>query len=391
MKNEYYRVYAQIDFDAIEYNIEQMQKNLLPGTKMLAVIKSDGYGHGAIPVAKELETNDNIYGYAVANLEEAVSLRQHGIRKMILILGYSFPEQYETLVAYDISPSVYRLDMARALSEEGMRQKKQVNIHLKLDTGMRRIGLLPDEEGLKEAKEILSLPNLHSQGVFTHFAKSDETDKTAANQQIRLFEAFVKQLEEAGFAFDFKHCCNSAGIIDLQYANMDMVRAGIAFYGVYPSDEVNKQAVDLRPALSLKSTIVHIKTVPAGMEVSYGGTYTTTKETTIATIPVGYGDGYPRLLSGKGYVLIRGQKAPILGRVCMDQFMVDVTHIHGVAMRDTVTLIGKDGKEEITVDELGTLSGRFSYEFLCDLGKRIPRIYSKEGKLSEKKDCFEIQ
>lgn len=391
MKNEYYRVYAQIDLDSIEYNIEQMKQNLAPGTKMIAVIKSDGYGHGAIPVGKDLEDNDNIYGFAVANLEEAIALRQHGVTKMILILGYSFPEQYEQLVAYDISTCVYRLDMAKALSEEAVKQNKQVNIHLKIDTGMQRIGLYPSEESLEEAKEILSLPGLHPQGIFTHFAKSDEADKTSANNQIGMFTAFIKELEEAGFAFDIKHCSNSAGIIDLKNANMDMVRAGIALYGVYPSDEVNKEAVHLKPALSLKSTIVHLKKVPAGRPVSYGGTYETTKETLIATIPVGYGDGYPRLLSSKGYVLIRGCKAPILGRVCMDQFMVDVTHIPGVSMRDTVTLIGSDGEERITVDELGDLCGRFSYEFLCNLGKRIPRIYSKDGQLAEKKDCFEIE
>ncbi len=391
MKNEYYRVYAQIDLDSIEYNIEQMKQNLAPGTKMFAVIKSDGYGHGAIPVAKDLENNDNIDGFAVANLEEAISLRQHGIEKMILILGYTFPEQYEKLVTYEVSPAVYRLDMAKALSKEAVKQNKHVNIHLKVDTGMQRIGLYPSEESLEEAKQILSLPNLHAQGIFTHFSKSDEADKTSANNQITLFTGFIEKLEEAGFTFDMKHCSNSAGIIDLKNANMDMVRAGIALYGVYPSNEVNKEAVHLKPALSLKSTIVHLKKVPAGMPVSYGGTYETTKETMIATIPVGYGDGYPRLLSSKGYVLIRGQKAPILGRVCMDQFMVDVTHIQGVSMRDTVTLIGTDGGASIFVDELGDLCGRFSYEFLCDLGKRIPRIYSKDGQLAEKKDCFEIE
>lgn len=380
MKNEYYRVYAQIDLNAIEYNIEQMKQVLAPGTGMFLVVKTDAYGHGAVPIARLTQDDPQIVGYAVATLEEALSLRAHGIAKRILVLGYTFPEQYETLVKNEISATVFRLDMAQKLSKAAAKAGMDAHIHLAVDTAMNRIGLQVTEEGISEAKEILALPHLHHEGIFTHFAKADETDKEPAGRQLVLFQSFVNALADSGYTFDIHHCANSAGIIDLPQSHLDAVRAGISLYGVYPSDEVNKAAVPLRPVLSLKSTIVHIKTVEAGAQVSYGGTFTTTRSTVIATVPVGYGDGYARQLSNKGYVLIRGQRAPILGRVCMDQFMVDVTDIRDAAMRDPVTLIGTDGGEEITVDLLGDLSGRFSYEFLCDLGKRIPRIYMYNGR-----------
>ncbi len=389
MNNEYYRVYAQIDLDAIEYNIEHIAKRIGPDKGIFAVIKTDGYGHGAVPVAKLLEEKEQVCGYAVATLEEGLTLRKNGIRKQILILGYTFPEQYEALIQAELSPAVYRADMARSLSETAGKMGAEVSIHLKVDTGMRRIGLQPDDEGFTEAKEILAMPNLRHAGIFTHFAKADEEDKAPSQAQLALFLEFAARLEEAGYTFDMKHCANSAGIIDLPESYFDAVRAGISLYGVYPSQEVDKELVPLRPALSLKSTVVHVKTVPAGMTVSYGGTYQTTRPTVIATVPVGYGDGYPRLLSDRGYVLIRGQRAPIIGRVCMDQFMVDVTEIPGVSMRDAVTLIGEEKGQRITVDELGDLCGRFSYEFLCDLGKRIPRIYSRHGQWTEKRDYFE--
>ncbi len=391
MKNDYYRVYAQIDLDAIEYNIDQMQRNMEPDVKMFAVIKTDGYGHGAVPIARLLEDRKQILGYAVATLEEALILRRCGIKKKILILGYTFPEQYEQLVKADVSPVVFRYDMAKAMSDTAGRLNRKVKMHLKLDTGMRRIGLQPDEEGFLEAKKILSLPNLHAEGIFTHFAKADEKDKTSACEQLRIYRDFVDRLERAGFSFDIHHCANSAGIIDMKDAHMDAVRAGISLYGLYPSGQVNKRAVPLKPALSLKSRVVHVKTVPSGLAVSYGGTYVTDRTTVIATIPVGYGDGYPRMLSNKGYVLIRGKRAPIIGRVCMDQFMVDVTDIPGVSMGDPVTLIGTDGEASVSVDELGDLCGRFSYEFLCDLGKRIPRIYSRHGEWVAKRDSFQCE
>ncbi len=376
MNNENERVYAQIDLGAIHYNVEQMLKNLNPGTLMLAVIKTDGYGHGALPIARMLETCERIAGYAVATAEEAFQLREGGIKKKILVLGYTFPSSYERLIREEISLTVFRTDMARDLSEAAEKAGKDARIHLKLDTGMCRIGLQTDDEGFAEATEILRLPRLYREGIFTHFAKADEAEKGPALKQLDLYQAFVQRLAGAGFTFEYRHCANSAGIIDLPETQFDLVRAGISLYGVYPSQEVNKKAVPLRPALSLKSRVVHVKTVEAGRQVSYGGTFVTKRRTVIATVPVGYGDGYPRQLSNKGFVLIRGRRAPILGRVCMDQFMVDVTDIPGAALWDEVTLIGEDRGQTVTVDELGDLSGRFSYEFLCDLGKRIPRVYT---------------
>ena len=255
---------------------------------------------------------------------------------------------------------------------------------------MGRIGITPDEEGLEFVRFLMGHPELEVEGIFTHFAKSDEEDKTSANHQLALFQNFIDRIQtELGLTIPVKHCSNSAAILEMPQANMDMVRAGITTYGLYPSEEVRKDIVPLRAAMSLYSHIVYCKTIHAGQSVSYGGLFTAQKDTRVATIPVGYGDGYPRSLSGKGYVLIRGKKAPILGRVCMDQFMVDISEIPGVMEGDKVTLLGVDGTERITAEELGELSGRFNYEFVCDLGKRIPRVYRQHGEITEVKDYFE--
>ena len=257
-------------------------------------------------------------------------------------------------------------------------------------TGLAAFGITPDEEGLEFVRFLMGHPELEVEGIFTHFAKSDEEDKTSANHQLELFQNFIDRIQtELGLTIPVKHCANSAAILEMPQANMDMVRAGITTYGLYPSEEVSKDIVPLRAAMSLYSHIVYCKTIHAGQSVSYGGLFTAQKDTRVATIPVGYGDGYPRSLSGKGYVLIRGKKAPILGRVCMDQFMVDISEIPGVMEGDKVTLLGVDGTERITAEELGELSGRFNYEFVCDLGKRIPRVYRQHGEITEVRDYFE--
>ena len=389
MKENYQRVYAAIDLDAVCYNMEQMHGNLTAHTKMIGVIKTDGYGHGAVQIGRELEQMDYVFGYAVATAEEALILRHAGLGKPILILGYTFPYCYEELIRQDIRPAVFREDTVDELAACARRLGKSAKVHVKVDTGMTRVGIRPDESGLAFVDKVLHTEGIELEGMFTHFARADERDKTAVMKQLTQIRDFMNLAEkESGYRIPVKHCSNSAGLIEIREADMDVVRAGITLYGLWPSSEVSRDIVNLQPVLSLKSHIVYIKEVEAGVPVSYGGTYVTPKRMRIATIPVGYGDGYPRGLSGKGYVLIRGRRAPILGRVCMDQFMVSVEEIPEAAEGDEVTLIGMDGKEQITMEDLGELSGRFNYELACDLGKRIPRVYLKNGRITATKDYY---
>lgn len=390
MIEKYSRAYARVDLDAVLYNIEQMQAALKPDVKIIAVVKTDGYGHGAVPICKVLEDVDVVVGYAAATSEEGLILRRAGLKKPIYVLGYTFPYSYEAMIQDDIRVTVFREDMLIELAGAARKLGKQAKIHIKVDTGMNRIGIRPDTSGIMFVKKALSIQELYLEGIFTHFARADEKNKEFAYKQIDQFGQFARRIEsECGYTVPMKHCSNSAGIIELPQANMDAVRAGIILYGLWPSDEVRKDVVPLKPALSLKSRIVYIKDVEADVPVSYGGTFVTSKKTRIATIPVGYGDGYPRSLSGKGYVLIHGRKAPILGRVCMDQFMVCTDDIPEAVPGDEVTLIGTDGNECITMEHLGELSGRFNYELACDLGKRIPRVYLRKGEIISAKDYFE--
>lgn len=387
--DKYKRVYAQINLDCISYNMQQMKNNISSNTKMIAVIKADGYGHGALPIARLIQDYDYVWGFAVATADEALILRRHNIKKPILVLGYVFSEHFDEIIKNDIRCAVFSLETAQELSKAAVKADKNYSIHLKLDTGMGRIGFLPTDENIQIIKKIYKLPNISIEAVFTHFAKADEADKTSANMQLNKYVEFVQRLEQEGIEIPLKHCSNSAGIIDLNAANMDIVRAGISIYGLYPSKEVNKQNVKLKPALELKSHIVNIKEVPANTGISYGWTYITKEPRCVATIPVGYADGYPRSLSNKGYVLVNGKRAPIIGRICMDQFMIDITGIDGVKPYNMVTLVGQDNESCILVDELSELSGRFNYEFVCDLSKRVPRIYVKNNKIIETKDYFD--
>jgi alanine racemase len=371
------RVWAEVDLSAIAWNYQAMKEHMRPEAKMIAVVKTDAYGHGAVPVASMLEPLDYIWGFAVATAEESMSLRQAGICKPILILGYTFAEDYKQLVQEDIRPAVFTYAMAEEMSRAATKTGKELAIHLALDTGMSRIGFADNEESVAVIKKIQSLPYLRIEGMFTHFARADELVKDSARAQAERYIHFVKQLEEAGVSIPLKHCSNSAAILEMPEYNMDLVRPGITGYGIYPSDEVNRETVKLKPAMSLMSHIVYIKEVPAGTPVSYGGTYVTDRPTKIATIPVGYGDGYPRSLSNKGWVLIHGKKAPILGRVCMDQLMVDVTNIPEAKELDLVTVMGESEGVRLGAEELGALSGRFSYELICDINPRVPRVYKK--------------
>ena len=347
------RVYAGIDLDALRYNMESMHKNIKEGTKIAAVIKADAYGHGALTVAKTIEDLPYVWGFAVATADEAEMLIADGRKKPILILGISFPEHYELIVDKEIRPAICEYEAAKALSDIAVRKNKTCHIHIKIDTGMSRIGLQVTEDSADLIAGIAKLPNIEIEGIFTHFAQADEYDKTPTQKQITLFQKMIRMLEERNVKIPIHHCSNSAGIVEIPEANMDMVRAGITLYGMWPSEEVRK--------------------------ISYGGIYETPSEKRIATIPVGYADGYARGLSNKGYVLIHGKKAPICGRVCMDQFMVDVTEIPEAKEGDPVTLLGKDGSECITMEELGELSGRFNYEFACLITPRVPRICIQES------------
>lgn len=369
------RVTAEVSLEAIENNIRSMAGIISPGTKILAVIKADGYGHGALQVAVRLEQMDCVFGYATATAEEAFKLRNDGIRKPILVLGYTFPDNYEDMIRLDIRPAVFKKETARQLNEAAAAVGRTCRIHIKVDTGMSRIGVPCNEEGIETALEISRYDRLSVEGMFTHFARADEPDKTPAIKQLEKFNDFLRRCADRGLEPELKHCSNSAAILEMPEANMDLVRAGITMYGLWPSGEELTDSIRLEPAMSLKSSIVYIKTLEAGTEISYGGIYTTDKTTRVATVPVGYADGYPRSLSNKGYVLIKGKKAPILGRVCMDQLMVDVTDIPEAQEYDEVVLLGNSGGSTITAEELGSLSGRFNYEFVCAISDRVPRKY----------------
>lgn len=372
---EYRRICANISLKALEHNLDAIHGCIERDTKIIAVVKADGYGHGAVPLAEVMEQREDIWGYAVATPEEAEELYSNGIKKPILILGYTFPEYDEQIVKEGLRPAVFSLERAKQLSEEAVCQKKDCKIHIKLDTGMSRIGFQVTEQSADEIAQIAALPNIIIEGIFTHFSKADETDKTFTRKQADTYEQMLTWLKDRQIEIPIHHVSNSAGIVDLPEYNKDIVRAGIILYGLWPSDEVEKNNINLQPLLSLKSHVVHVKELEPGRIISYGGTFEVEKTMQIATVPVGYADGYPRSLSNKGYVLIHGKRAAICGRVCMDQMMVDVSEIPDVKPGDEVTLIGTDGAETITMEELGDMSGRFNYELACDLNKRIPRIY----------------
>ena len=372
--SDYLRCWAEISLSAIGHNIEEVRKRLAPGVRLLAVIKADAYGHGAVRVGKYLE--DRVNYFAVATLEEAVELRENGIRLPILILGYTSPSQYEDLVAFDITQTIYSRETAELLNREAANQGKRAGIHIALDTGMTRIGFQVTEEDADVIADIGRLPHLKMEGLFTHFACADQKDKTYCSGQLEKFNRMVRMLEERKVEIPLKHVCNSAGIMEFDDFRYDMVRSGIVTYGLYPSEEVRKERLDLIPALEWKSRVIHVKEVGNGLGVSYGATYVTHEgRTRIATVSAGYADGYPRALSSKGRVLIHGQYAPILGRVCMDQFMVDVSGIPDVRVEDVVTLVGRDGENSISIEEIADPAARFNYEMACGISRRVTRVY----------------
>ncbi|MBR3835394.1 MAG: alanine racemase [Clostridia bacterium] len=382
------RVYLRIDLDRICSNVQKIIKKVGTDTRVMPVVKADAYGHGAIEVTKAL-SEIGTYGFAVATVGEALALRRAGITKPILILDFVFPNQFETIIRNDIMLTVFQYGIAKSLNEAAIEMGTTAHIHLKVDTGMGRIGYIPNDESVEEIRKISELSNIEIDGIFTHFACADSADKTSMNTQLERFRDFVAKLENLGIDIPIKHVCNSAAIIDMQDDFLNMVRSGIITYGLFPSDEVNKESLDVKPAMELHSVVINVKTINKGDTVSYGSTYVAEKPTVIATIPVGYADGYPRQLSNKGCVLIHGKRAKIVGRVCMDQFMVDVTDIPDVLIGDNVTLVGRDGDECITCEEIGEISGRFNYEFLCCITRRVPRVYIRNGKTKKIVDYLE--
>ena len=373
---EYTRTYAAIDLGAIAHNLTEIKKKLQPGVLSLAIVKADAYGHGAVGVAREIQ--DRVDYFGIAELGEAVELREAGVTKPILILSYTSPRQYETLITNELTQTIFNYADAVAISEAAVRLKMIARVHIAIDTGMSRIGFFCNDEAVETVKRINDLPNVYIEGLFSHYACADQVDQTVTDRQTAVFKEFIAKLESRGIHIPLCHLCNSAGIL-VRDEQFTMVRMGIILYGLYPDPCCYDGSLDLRPAMRIVSHVIHVKEVPAGSGVSYGHTYHTTKPTRIATVCIGYADGYSRALSNKGRVLIHGRFAPIIGRVCMDQLMVDVTDLADVKVGDEVTVLGPDGDEVITAEELADLTGTINYEVVCQFQKRVAIVHFKDG------------
>ncbi len=374
---EYLRTYVEIDLGAALHNIKAIRSRIGETVKLMAVIKADGYGHGAVELAHLYKDTADYFG--VATIDEAVELREAGLNTPILILGYTSPKQFDKLIEYSVEPTIYTIEAAKALSEVAVKADKKVKYQLAIDTGMTRIGFQVCEESVDAVEEISKLPMIELNGMFTHLSCADECDKTYSHMQMEKYDSFAKELVKRNIDVPVKHICNSAGIMEFDHHRFDMVRAGIVLYGMYPSEDVNKEALDLVPVMSWRSHVVNVFTAAEGVGVSYGATFKTKANTKIATVSIGYADGYPRALSNKGRVIIKGHSVPIIGRVCMDQMMVDITGLEDIEVEDTVTLVGSDGNEHISVEEVSALAGSFNYEFVCDVSKRVPRVYTNSN------------
>ena len=378
INESYYRCVAKINLSAIEQNLYEIKKCLNPGVKLLAVIKADSYGHGSVPVSKTIE--DNIDYFGVTSIDEAIEVRLEGITKPVLALSYIPPRRFSDVIDQDITATIYDYDDAVLLSEEAAKKGKTAKIHIAVDTGMGRIGLTPDKKGADTAGEIAKLSNIYIEGVFSHYACADSADKSDSALQTALFDKFIDLLADRGINPPIKHICNSAGTVEFR-KQYDMCRVGVLLYGLYPSDEVDKTKLSLVPAMEIVSHVVHVKTVPAGYKIGYGHIYEAPSERVIATVSIGYADGYSRSCTGQGYVLIKGKKAPVVGKVCMDQIMVDVSDIEDVRVGERAVIMGVSNRSSITAEELGEMSNSFNYEVICNFTKRVARLYYKDGKL----------
>lgn len=373
------RTWVEINLDALGCNFDAVREALPENTKILAVVKANAYGHGAIGVTKFLE--DKADYLAVAATDEALEIRKNGVDCPILILGHIPYGDYDNIVKYKITPTISDFYEAELLSNAAVKAGVTAPLHIAVDTGMNRIGFKCDQASVEEIKKIKTLPNIEIEGVFSHLAAADMLDKAYTEMQAEKFDGFVKKLSEEGINAPIKHLYNSAAIADLE-KKYDMVRQGIILYGLKPSDEVEFNNIVIpQPVMSMKTRVVQVKTLPAGECISYGCTYTTEKETIVATLCAGYADGVTRVLSNNGEVLIRGKRAKIIGRVCMDQFMVDVTDIPDVEAGDTATIFGTDGKETISVDEIAKKANTINYEIICNINSRVTRVYMKNGKV----------
>ena len=375
-KPGYNRIYARINMDNLRANILKMKSMIKPDMKVLAVVKADAYGHGAVGVSQRIRDLADYFG--VATIDEAVELRLAGITEPIMIIGYTDSEDFLKLIDYDITQAVYDVSECERLSQVAVAAGTKIKVHIKVDTGMGRIGFPWDETGVEQALKLKNMPGLEIEGIFTHYAKADETDKTYSYMQKERFLSFIQGMEDGGVTFAIKHIDNSAGTMEIDDDEFDMVRLGIVTYGLYPSEEVDK-SIEIKPVMSLISHVSHVKTVQAGTAISYGGTYVADSDRRIATVTVGYADGYPRAQSNLGRVIVRGEYAPIVGRVCMDQLMIDVTDIPEVSVKDEVILIGGTGDNYISVEEVAQYANSFNYELVCHIGRRVPHVYNENG------------
>ena len=366
--------YVKIDLDIIRANFEAVAKKT--GVPVMAIVKADAYGHGAVQVARLLEGKCAFFG--VSSMLEALELRQAGLKTPILILGQTPVSAYPLAIREGIRPTIFHYESALVLSQAAQEAGMEAPFHFGVDTGMSRIGFQATQEHADICAKIAGLPGLKPEGIFSHFATADCADLSKSRIQAQKFDTFCAMLEERGVHIPIRHMNNSAGLMNFD-THYEMVRSGIVTYGLYPSGEVDPKLLPLEPALTWHSRVTHVKTLEPGREISYGGTYVTTKPTVVATIPVGYADGYRRSLSGKFYVLIHGKRAPILGRICMDQMMVDVTEIPDVKLNDKVVLVGRDGEEVITMEDIAAAADSFNYEFVCGISRRVPRLYRKDG------------
>lgn len=381
MDYKFNRAWAEVNLDNIAHNVKEIRRIVDKKVEIMGVVKADAYGHGVMEVARTLLEN-GVTRFAVSMLDEAIQLRQHGIDVPILILSYTDPIRAEEIILNDVTQTVFSHDLAEALSDAAVKHNRNVKIHIKIDTGMTRVGFMPGYSAVKNVVQISKLPGIIIEGLFTHFASADETDKSYTYMQFERFMSIVSELNRIGVYIPVKHVCNSAGLIEFPEMHLNMVRPGIALYGLYPSDEVDKSKIDLRPAMAMKANVILVKDVEKDTCISYGRIFRTSRSSRIATIPIGYADGYTRLLTNKGKVLLNGQLAPIVGEICMDQCMVDITDIEGdVNVGDEAVLIGKQKDKEIKVEDLAKSVGTINYELVSIIGKRIPRVYLKEGKI----------
>ncbi len=377
------RAWAEINLDNIAHNIREIRRITNKNAELMGVVKADAYGHGVMEVTRTLLDN-GVTRLAVSMLDEAIQLRNNGISAPILVLGYTDPIRVNEIIENDVTQSVFSHELAQALSDEAVRQGKKVKIHIKIDTGMTRIGFLPGYNAVKNVAQINSLPNIIIEGLFTHFATADEKDREYTLSQFEKFISICSELQRIGIHIPVKHCTNSGGIIEYPQMHLDMVRPGIIIYGMYPSEEVDKTKMHLKPAMTLKANVILVKEVENNTSISYGRIFTTQRTSKIATIPIGYADGYTRRLSNKGKVLIHGEYAPVVGRICMDQCMVDVTDLNcAVEVGDEVVLLGEQEGNIITAEDVASSIDMINYELVCIVGKRIPRAFIQSGKISK--------